>query len=247
MILRPFSAIVKREFFAYFYSPLAYVILTAFLLFNGLTFGGILQFLNQPDQPRTNLMAVFFGTGFFWFFMFIVPSVIAMRLIAEERKAGSIEALLTAPVDESVVVAGKFAGAWLFFVFLWLPTLLYPALLARHGSVDPGPIAASYVGVFLIGALFLALGTFASALAKNQIVAAILGFLFIITAFFVGVFNSLITDPKLRDAFAYLNLMEHMDDFSRGIVDTRRIVYVVTAVVFFLFLSSKALEANKGK
>src|SRR6185369_4091295 len=113
--------------------------------------------------------------------------------------------------------------------------------------VDFGPVAGGYVGIALIGALFVSAGTFASSLTKNQIVAAILGFLFIIVIFFVGVFNSLVTNPQTREALAYLNLLEHMDDFSRGIVDTRRLIYVASTVVFFLFLSTKALEVNKGR
>ena len=240
-------AIVKREFLAYFFSPLAYVILTAFLIFNGVTFRGILEVLNSPDTPRTALMSLFFTNAFFWIFMMLVSAIIAMRLLSEERKSGSIETLLTAPVSEGTVVAGKFIGAWAFFLFLWLPTILYPVLLSRYGSIDPGPVAGGYLGIALIGALFVSAGTFASALTKNQIVAAILGFLFIITIFFVGVFNFLVTDPSTREALSYLNLLEHMDDFARGIVDTRRLVYVVSSVVFFLFLSTKALEANKGK
>ncbi len=245
--MRAFRAIVRREFLAYFFSPLAYVVLTSFLLINGVLFNGILQALNQPETPRTAFMSLFFTNVFYWIFMMLVSSVIAMRLLSEERKSGSIEALLTAPVTETTVVAGKFVGGWAFFLFLWSPTVVYPLLLSRHGKLDWGPIAGAYVGVALIGALFIAAGTFASALTKNQIVAAILGFVFIIGVFFVGVFKEFANDPGTREALSYLNLLEHMDDFSRGIVDTRRLVYVASTVVFFLFLSARALEANKGK
>jgi ABC-2 type transport system permease protein len=113
--------------------------------------------------------------------------------------------------------------------------------------VDWGPVAAGYVGIALVGALFVAAGTFASSLTKNQIVAAILGAGFIILIFLTGVFKDFATDPNVREALTYLNLLEHMDDFARGIVDTRRLVYVASAVVFFLFLSARSLEANKGK
>jgi ABC-2 type transport system permease protein len=245
--MRALVAIVKREFLSYFFSPLAYVVLTAFLIFNGVTFRGILEALNSPDMPRNALMSLFFTNVFFWIFMMLVSSIVAMRLLSEERKSGSIEALLTAPVSESTVVVGKFVGGWLFFLFLWLPTVAYPLMLARQGHVELGPVAAGYLGIALIGALFVSAGTFASSLTKNQIVAAILGFVFIILIFFAGVFKDFATDPGTREALTYLNLLEHMDDFSRGIVDTRRLVYVGSAVVFFLFLSSRALEANKGK
>ncbi len=245
--MRALVAIVRREFLAYFFSPLAYVVLTGFLLVNGFVFYRIVLALNSPETPRTALMSLFFTSVFYWIFMMLITSMIAMRLLSEERKSGSIEALLTAPVSEGTVVTGKFAGALCFFAFLWLPTLLYPILLSRYGKVDPGPIASGYLGILLVGALFLSAGTFASALTKNQIVSAVLGFVFILTLFFVGLFDDLGRGTASKDAISYLNLLEHMDEFARGIVDTRRLIYVASTVVFFLFLSTKALESNKGK
>ena len=179
--------------------------------------------------------------------MMLVSSIVAMRLVSEERKSGSIEALLTAPVGEGTVIAGKFLGGLTFFLFLWLPTVLYPVALSRYGTIDFGPIASSYLGIALFGALFIAAGTFASALTKNQIIAAIVSFVMILALFLAGVFRELVTDPKLREGLGYLNLIEHMDDFARGLVDTRRVVYVASAVVFFLFLATKALQGNTGK
>ncbi len=244
--MRAFLAIVRREFLAYFVSPLAYVVLTAFLLANGIVFFGILQALNSPGTPRNGFMALFFSNIFFWIFMLLVPSIIAMRLISEERKSGSIEALLTAPIGEATVIAGKFVGAWCFFLFLWVPTFLYPILLSRYAAVDLGAIAGGYLGTFLIGGVFISLGTFASALSKNQIVAAIIGFGLILCLFLVGVFSDYLP-ASVKDVVSYMNLLDHMNDFSRGIVDTRRLVYFVSTTVFALFLSTKALEANKGR
>jgi len=240
-------AIVKREFFSYFVSPLAYVVLTAFLLINGYVFYLIVLALNVPETPKTSFMSLFFTSIFYWIFMMLVSSIVSMRLLSEERKSGSIESLLTAPVSEATVVTGKFVGGWCFFLFLWLPTVLYPVLLARHGSLDWGPVAGGYLGIALVGALFISVGTFASALTKNQIVAAIIGFVIILAIFLVGIFKDFATDPRLRDALSYLNLIEHMEDFARGIVDTRRLVYVGSTAVFFLFLATRALDANKGR
>lgn len=245
--MKALAAIVKREFFAYFLSPMAYVVLTAFLFINGYVFYAILLALNSPETPRTALMSLFFTNVFYWIFMMLVSSVVAMRLVSEERKSGSIEALLTAPVGEGTVIAGKFLGGWGFFLFLWLPTVLYPVLLSRYGKIDAGPVASGYLGIALFGALFIAAGTFASSLSKNQIVSAIISFVIILAVFLAGIFKELVNDPTLRETLSYLNLIEHMEDFARGIVDTRRLVYVVSSVVFFLFLSTKALEANKGR
>ena len=245
--MKALAAILKREFLAYFFSPLAYVVLTAFLFINGYVFYAILLSLNSPETPRQELMALFFKNVFYWIFMMLVSSIVAMRLVSEERKSGSIEALLTAPVGEGTVITGKFLGGLTFFLFLWLPTVLYPVALSRYGTIDFGPIASSYLGIALFGALFIAAGTFASALTKNQIIAAIVSFVMILALFLAGVFRELVADPKLKEGLGYLNLIEHMDDFARGLVDTRRVVYVVSAVVFFLFLATKALQGNKGK
>jgi len=245
--MRAFMAIVKREFLAYFFSPLAYVVLTGFLFASGWIFYQIVVALNVPDTPRAATMTLFFTNAFYWIFMMLFCSMIAMRLIAEERKSGSIEALLTAPVSETTVVAAKFLGAWCFLMFLWLPTVLYPIMLSRFGAIDFGPVAAGYLGIGMVGALFLSAGTFASTLSKNQIVSAVIGFVLILAVFIIGFSENLGTSPAWRDALSYLNLAEQMDEFSRGIIDTRRLVYVFSTVVFFLFLSTKSLEANKGK
>lgn len=246
--LKAFSAIVKREFFSYFVSPLAYVVLTAFLLVSGWTFLVIVSALNQPETPRMALMSLFFTSVFQWIFLMLASAVISMRLISEERKTGSIESLLTAPVSEATVVAAKFTGGWCFFVFLFLPTALYPLLLSRFAELDFGPILSGYLGTALVGALFVSAGTFASSLSKNQIVAAMLGFALILGMFILGVARDLVPGgTSVQAALSYVNLLEHMDDFSRGIVDTRRLLYVASTVFFFLFLSTRALETNKGR
>jgi len=153
--------------------------------------------------------------------------------------------LLTSPVSEGMVVAAKFLGALGFFLTLWAPSLLYVLVLRLNTPIDMGPVASSYLAVALLGAYFLAVGTFASTLTKNQIVAAILSFGMLIPIFSAGLLESLGTNPARRDLFAYLNLWDHMDEFSRGIVDTRHIVYYVSATVFFLFLATVSLSAKK--
>jgi len=240
-------AIVRREFLSYFVSPLAYVILTAFLLVSGTVFVLLVNALNAPETPSTAMMSLYFTNVFQWIFLMIVSSVISMRLLSEERKSGSIESLLTAPVSEATVVTGKFIGAWCFFLFLFLPTLVYPLLLSGVSRLDAGPVLSGYLGIALIGALFLSAGTFASALTKNQIVAAIVAFAIVLGSFLLGIFRDVLPSTNLRDALSYLNILDHMDDFSRGIVDTRRLVYVGSTVTFFLFLATRALEVNKGK
>ena len=248
--LKAFFAIVKREFFSYFVSPLAYVVLTAFLLDPGLRVLRCSSWRsNQPETPRTALMSLFFTNVFYWIFMMLVSSIIAMRLLSEERKSGSIETLLTAPVSEATVVAGEVRGraGASSSSSGFRPLSIRSSSRASERSTGVRSLAG-YLGIALIGALFISAGTFASALTKNQIVAAILAFVLILGIFIIGVVPRLPAGPRVRATrSSYLNLLEHMDDFARGIVDTRRLLYVVSTVVFFLFLSTRALEANKGR
>jgi ABC-2 type transport system permease protein len=245
--MRKFLAIVAREWRAYFLSPLAYVIATAFLVMNGLIFYFIVNFLNSPNAPKGQALPYLFTNYYFWIFNLFVVPIITMRLFAEERKVGTIEILLTAPVTETEVVVGKFTGALGFFLTLWAPTLIYVWILRSQIPIDLGPVAAGYFGILLLGCYFLSVGTFASTLTKNQIVAAILGFGMLILIFSTGLSESLITDPAKRDLLGYFNLWDHMEEFARGIVDTRRVIYYVSATAFFLFLAVVSVTAKKER
>jgi ABC-2 type transport system permease protein len=240
---------MARELRSYFLSPLGWVVAAGFLFFNGLSFQTILDYLNDPRAPASMTPLDFFfgGTLFYWLAMLFVGPVLTMRLLSEERRSGTLEMLLTAPITEGQVVLGKYLGALVFYLFLWLPTLLYVALLARHLPLDWGPVAASYLGTLGIGGLFLAIGLFTSALTRNQVVAAVGAFALIFLAFLPAFLEFLVNDPKLRDAVGYLNLYQHMDEFSKGIVDTRHLVYYVSVSAFFLFLASRAVAAGKGR
>lgn len=236
--------ITAREWRAYFFSPLAYVILSAFLFLNGIIFWRILSYMANPAAPKGQAVAYLFTNTFFWiFFLFFVP-VIAMRLFPEERRSGTIENLLTAPVSEFEVVLGKFLGALGFFLTLWAPTLLYVVFIRSYSKVDLGPVASGYLGVALLAAYFVSVATFASTLSKNQILAAVLAFGMLIPIFSVGLFESAV-GGKLGDWLSYFNLWEHTDEFSRGIVDSRRVVYYLSGTALFLFLSTVSLAAKK--
>jgi len=247
--LRGVVATMQRELRSYFLSPLGWVVATGFLFFNGLTFQTILDYLNNPQAPASMTPLDFFfgGTLFFWLAMLFDGPVLTMRLLSEERRSGTLEMLLTAPITEGQVVIGKYLGAFVFYVFLWLPTLVYVALLAGKLPLDWGPVGASYLGTLGIGAMFLAIGVFTSAVTRNQVVAAVFSFALTFLCFLPAFLEFLVNDPKVRDAVGYLNLYQHMDDFSKGIVDSRRLVYYLSVTAFFLFLASRAVEAGKGK
>jgi ABC-2 type transport system permease protein len=214
----------------------------------GYIFSIIVSFLNNPmTQAMTPLRLFFGGTVFFWLFLLFTVPVITMRLLAEERRSGTIEVLLTSPVTEGQVIAGKFLAALLFYVVLWLPTVIYVVLLKQHSSIDLRPVVAGYLGV-LVGFLFLAVGTFTSTLTNNQLIAAIIAFAALIALFSIGLVEQLLVSSSvIRDALGYMNLWTHMDDYAKGIIDTRHVVYELSVGLLFLFLAAKSLEVKKWR
>ena len=237
-----------RELRAYFFSPLAYTVLTLMLLVNGLVFWIIVSVLTDPRSQIGAPMELFFGgTLFFWIVLLIVTPVLTMRLLAEERRSGTIEVLMTSPVTEGQVVIGKYLAALVFYVALWLPTLAYALIIERYSEVDWGPVFSGYLGVLGIGALFLAIGVLASAFSRSQLVAALLTFAILLPLFTFGLLENLFNNPTAKEVFSFLNLWQHMDEFGRGVVDTRRLVYYVSATAFLLFLAARTLAVKKWR
>jgi ABC-2 type transport system permease protein len=236
-----------RELRAYFVSPLAYVVLFFLLVLHGIVFSLIVTFLSDPRQPAGRPFDYFFGGFPFWLIVLFAVPVITMRLVAEERKSGSIEVLMTAPISEGQVVGGKFAASLAFWVVLWLPTVLYAVILESFGDVDWGTLGAGYLGVLLLGSFFLSIGVMTSALTRNQIVAAVAAFSLSLFVFFVGFVTGLVDEPWLQELTGYVSVIDHMDELRRGIVDTRRLVYYLSGTFFFLFVAARALEDRKWR
>ena len=145
------------------------------------------------------------------------------------------------------MVIGKFLASLVFYLFLWAPTLVYVAILASHAKIDYGPVASGYLGIALLGTMFLSVGLLTSALVRNQIVAAILAFAVLVVVFSLGLIENLVTGTLAKGILGYMNLWNAMDDFARGILDTRHVVYPASLAGLFLFLATKALEASKGR
>ena len=248
--MRSFWPIYKRELFAFFVTPLAWVLITVFLFVQGMHFFLLVDHFSNPQggaSDQTPIQAFFGNTILLYLVLFLLVPPMTMRLFAEERRSGTIEVLMTSPVTETQVVVGKFLAALTFYMFLWLPTLIYVAVVQHYSSVDWGPVGASFLGILGIGAVFVSAGVFASSVSRNQVVAASLAFAILILLFSFGVLENLFNAQWLKQGFAYLDLWSHMDDFSKGIVNTRRLVYCASLTVFFLFLSARALEANKWR
>jgi len=238
----------SREFRAYFFSPMAYIVSALLLVINGVVFWLIVSFLNDPRAGVGAPLQLFFGqTFFFWLVLIFVAAVLTMRLLSEERRSGTIEVLMTSPITEDQVVTGKFLAALAFFAFLWLPTLAYPALLSYYSEVDWGPVATGYLGILGIGSLFLATGVLASAMTRSQLVAAVITFAALVFMIVVGFLENLVSDDSWKELIGNLNLMRHMDDFGKGVIDTRWLVYYLSATVLLLFLSARVLEKKKWR
>jgi len=244
--MRALWATYTRELRAYFLSPLAYIVLFFFLVVNGAIF--VFLILNLID-PRVMVQdpALFYFFRFSWLMLLLLVPVLTMRLISEELRSGSIEILMTAPITESQVVAGKYLAAFTFYASLWLPTLVYGILIARQSEVDWGPVAAGYLGILGIGAFLLAVGTFASATTRSQLVAAMVSVSLVLLLFLLAWFAERVDNEVLKQALSYADLFAHIDEFARGIVDTRRLTYYGTGVLFFLFLATRALEDKKWR
>jgi ABC-2 type transport system permease protein len=241
--------IAKREIFAFFVSPVAYVVLTVWLLFFGIVFYILALVFAQQAGAETNLLSAFFGgTTLFYLPLLVFAPVMTMRLLAEERSSGTLEPLLTAPVSELSVVLGKYLAAMVFWCVLWLPTLSYVWLVARTGEhvVDWGTIGTTYLGLFMVGMFYMAVGLFMSAIARNQIVAAMLTFLVLGGLFVVGLAGYANVGDEMRSVFEYVGLWSQMSAFAKGIVDTRYLVYDLSVVVLSLFLSVQALQTDRG-
>jgi ABC-2 type transport system permease protein len=241
--------IAKKDLLSIFYSPIAYIVLTAFLILNGYIFWLILTVLNNPAAPAQPAMQIFFGrTLFYWLYILFIVPAITMRLIAEERNSGSIEGLMTAPVTDFEVIIGKYVAAFLFYTFLWLTTFLYVIILKIYApTVDFGPILTGYFGTLLIGSSLLAFGVLTSTFTNNQIVAAIFSFAIIVILFSLGLLNHVTQSEFLKSVVQYTNMIEHMSDFGQGIIDTRHLIYYFSLTFLALFFSVRVLETRKWR
>jgi ABC-2 type transport system permease protein len=241
-------AIARKELLSYFFAPMAYIVASAFLVMNGFLFYIILVALSQPSAGNASPMMLFFGgTLFSWLYLIVTVPVLTMRLGAEEKKAGTLETLLTAPVSDWEVVLGKFAAAFTLYVVLWIPTVLYPLVLSQFGKVDWGPVAGGYLGILLVGAYFISVGLFTSFLSRNQVVSAILAFAILSLLLSMAILPFLVMDPVAKGILDYLDLFSRIQDFAKGLVDTRPVVYFISGTALFLALTRHALEVRRWR
>ena len=232
--------IFRKEFRAYFSSPIAYIFIISFLgVTNWLFFRTFFLASQSSLRPFFSLLP--------WVFLFLAPAI-TMRSWAEEKKLGTIEILMTLPVKEYEVVIAKFLSSFVFLILTLCLTFPLPLTVMVLGSPDPGPIWGGYAGAFLLGGAYLAIGLFSSSLTENQIVAFIVSIMLCFALLIVGEDFVLINVPSvLVPVFSYLGLGAHFQSIGRGVIDSRDILYYFSVIGFFLFLNQISVESRKWK
>jgi len=250
--MQPYLTLVRREMGAYFLSMTGYIIVATVTFLLGLSFVVLLMKLQQESTPIP-LTELFYVTQFFWLILLLATPMITMRLFAQEKFSGTFETLMTTPVSELEVVLAKFTAGLLFYIVAWLP-LLACLLIVRHfandpTAFDPGVVASTFLGIILIGALFVSLGCCASALTRSQVAAAMITLLCGGTFFCIGVLADRFPNQPNWQAqvLASLAIFEQMHDFARGVVDTRPVVLYVSLTLFFLFVTLRIVESRRWK
>ncbi len=229
-------AVFRREMGGFFNQPVAYVVITAYLLICGWFFTSNLFLAGQADI-RSYLATVPLILVFF------IPAL-TMRLLAEEWKNGTMELLVTLPLRDGAVVLGKYLAVFVVFAAAQTLTLLYPITVAALGPLDVGQVASGYVGVLLMGGAFLAIGLYASALTSNQVVAFIISFFLCFGLFLFGKMLPL-TPPVLVPLVDFIGIDGHYDNLVKGVIDSRDVIYFLSIIVFCLVGSVHALQGRK--
>lgn len=244
--------LTRRDLAGYFLNLTGYVIIAAAVFLMGFSFVVLMMKLQQEPTPMP-VTEMFYITQFFWLVLLLSAPAITMRLFALEKYSGTYETLMTTPVSDLQVVMAKFTAAMIFYLVMWLP-LIGCILIVRHytgepGAFDVGEIISTYIGILLLGGVYISLGCFASSVTRSQVTAAMISLVLGASLFFVGFLGDQVPGLSSWQAelFASLALFEQMHDFARGIIDTRPVVLLVSLTVFFLFLTLRVVESRRWK
>ncbi len=259
--MRNFLAIYKRETRSYFNSPIAYVVIGLFMILAGIFFYLIIsnfvqmcmrvdmmaqQYRTAPQKMNVNLMAIRpIMHNLSLFALFFLP-LVTMRLYSDEKKTGTIELLMTSPVTNWQAILGKFAAASTLFLVMLGGTFIYILFIFIYGNPEFWPIMTGYLGLLLIGLSYLSFGLFFSTLTDNQIIAAVSTFVFILVFWAIGWVAGIVS-PSLGQVLTNFSLIEHFDDFAKGVLDTKHIIYYLSFVFMGLFLSFVSIESARWR
>lgn len=254
--MRNLLAIAEREIKSYFASPIAYVVIGFFALLYGYFFYALLSFfeqqsmqmgMSQPGQSM-NINQMLIGPVLMnatVILLFVFP-LITMRTYAEEKRSGTIELLLTSPLTDLQIILGKFIGAMLLYAAMLAVTLIHVGLLFLYGDPEWKPIVTGYLGLLLMGGCFLSVGLLISSLTKNQIVAGMITFAVFLMLWVINWIGSFV-GPTAQAVLAHLSITEHFDDFAKGIIDTKHLVYYASFMAFGLFLTMKSVDSERWR
>ena len=248
-------AIANKELRSYFASPIAYIVLGFFSLLYGWFYVTILNYfvqssmqMNQFGPQSMNInqqMIRMLLQNVTVLLLFVLP-MITMRTYAEEKRSGTIELLLTSPLTDFQIIMGKFFGALALYAIMLLITTVHIGLLFIYGKPEWKPIVSAYLGLLLMGGCFISVGLFISSLTKNQIIAVMATFavfLFLWVINWIGTFAG----PQLEKITSYLSIIEHFDDFSKGVIDTTHVIYYASFITFGLFLTAKSVDSARWR
>lgn len=244
--MRGFWPVFKRELFSMFVTPLAWVIIVAFLLVQGLHFSLLLSHfaaMSDVSADQGPVQAFFGETVFPYLVLLIFCPGLTMRVFSEERRSGTIETLMTAPLSTPGLVLAKFFATLVTYVVMWAPTVLYMVILRRTGEIDWNVVASGYLGVLGIGCGYLSIGVMMSAMTRSQLMALVLSTLVLLGMFILGIGEMVLDDGPMRDVCSYVSVWSQMADFSKGIIDSRRLAYDGTLTVVPLFVTVRLVDA----
>ncbi len=250
--------VLKKELMSYFFNPVAYVILVLFYLFRGFDVATMTKTWINYDRDIDKFPVSYLLGASMYVMVVLVPPILTMRCFAEERRSGSLEVLLTAPVRDLEVVLGKWLAASVFYAMLWLPTLvLLPVLASGSYLAAPiayGPVLSGYLGLVLLGSLLLAVGCFTSSLTDNQLLASLAAMIFNVAllaapGLLAGAFrDEMQSNRRFQLLLEQISVGDHLQNwFMSGLVDTSRITFYVAFTGLFLFLTVKSLEARQWR
>ncbi|HEX7651964.1 MAG TPA: ABC transporter permease [Verrucomicrobiae bacterium] len=247
-----FMALLRRELGTFFYSITGYLIIAAVALLTGLSF--VVLALTLGNEPITMpVTEAFYQTYFFWLILLLLSPVVTMRLFALEKATGTFETLMTAPVGDVQVVAAKFGAALIFYMIAWLPLLACLAIVQhlthQLAALDARTLVSTYLGILMVGSLFVALGCFASSLTRSQMASAMISFVLGTSLFAMGFVAKALpfSTENAAQVVSYFDLFTHMDNFARGVVDTRALIFYSSLSLLFLFLTLRVVESRRWK
>ena len=237
--------IFLRELRSLWVTPLAWVLLFAFLGLQGTSFVLMLDHYNQHAAVTISEGPIqgYFASLFVPVTLLLVCPALTMRLLAEERRSGTAEVLLTAPVSATAVVVGKYLATWVTYLGIWAPTLLYVIILTDTGMVDWGVVGSSYLGLALVGAAYLAIGTLMSALTQSQLIAMMLTTLTLFGLFILGIGERVFEPGWIHEICKHVSVLSQLEDFSSGVIDSRRIAFDLTVVGLTLFICVRVVDS----